>query len=326
MRRREFLALVGGTFPWPIKASAQQTAMPMIGFLGSATSEGYATVIRQIWEGLLAQGYREGSNIVAEYRWADGQLDRLPNLAADLVRRQVAVIVTTGGPLPARAALGATSTIPIVFATGSDPVEGGLVPRLSGSGANVTGVTFFSNDLAPKRLEVMSELLPGARAFAILMNSSNPGLDRDTKQIQAAAAARGVTMSIVYAAGEGTPETAFAELAQRQVQGLLVHNDSVLYSQIRTIIALAAQYSIPTMYFVDECARLGGLISYGTNNVEVLRQAGVYAGRILKGEKAGDLPVQAPTRYELLFNAKTARALGLAIPSSLLARADEVIE
>jgi putative tryptophan/tyrosine transport system substrate-binding protein len=276
--------------------------------------------------GLNKQGYREGSNIVAEYRWADGQIDHLPNLAADLVGRNVAVIVTTGGPLPARTALNATSTIPIVFATGSDPVESGLVPRLSGSEANVTGVTFFSNDLAPKRLEVMSEMLPSARVFAILMNSRNPGIDRDIKQIQAAAAARGVTMSIVYAAGEGTPETAFAELAERQVHGLLVHNDSVLYSRIRIIIALAAQYSIPTIYFVDECAKLGGLISYGTNNIEVLRQAGVYVARILKGEKPADLPVQAPTKYELLINIKTARALGLTIPSSLLARADEVIE
>jgi putative tryptophan/tyrosine transport system substrate-binding protein len=169
-------------------------------------------------------------------------------------------------------------------------------------------------------------MLPGARIFAILMNSRNPGLDRDSKQIQAAATARGVTMSIVYAAGEGTPETPFGELAEKQVHDVLVHNDSVLYSRIRTIIALAAQYSIPTMYFVDECARLGGLISYGTNTIEVIRQAGVYVGRMLKGEKPGDLPVQAPTMYELLINLKTAKALALTIPSSLLTRADEVIE
>jgi len=210
------------------------------------------------------------------------------------------VIVTTGGPLPARAGLDATSTIPIVFATGSDPVEGGLVPKMSGSGVNVTGVTFFSNELAPKRLEVMSDVLPSARVFAMLMNSKNPNLDRDSKQIQAAAAARGVSMFIVYAAGE--------------VHAVLVHNDSVLYSSVRQIIALAAQYSIPTMYFVDECPKLGGLISYGTNNNDVMRQAGVYVGRILKGEKAGDLPVQAPTKFELVINLKAAKALGLTIP------------
>ena len=325
MRRREFIALVGGV-AWPIKVSGQQIAMPVIGFLGSATSLGYATVIRQIWEGLNQEGYTERRNAIAEYRWADGQLDRLPDLAADLVRRRVAVIVTTGGPVPARAALDATSTIPIVFATGSDPVEGGLVPKMSGSGANITGVTFFSNELAPKRLEVMSEVLPSARVFAMLMNSKNPNLDRDSKQIQAAAAARGVSMFIVYAAGEGTPETAFAELAKKRVHAVLVHNDSVLYSSVRQIIALAAQYSIPTMYFVGECPKLGGLISYGTNNNDVMRQAGVYVGRILKGEKAGDLPVQAPTKFELAVNQKSARALGLTVPPMLLAIADEVID
>jgi putative tryptophan/tyrosine transport system substrate-binding protein len=306
--------------------NGQQIAMPVIGFLGSATSQGYATVMRQIWVGLNQEGYTEGRNAVAEYRWADGQLDRLSDLAVDLVRRKVAVIVTTGGPLPALAALNATSMIPIVFATGSDPVQGGLVPKMSGSGTNITGVTFFSNELAPKRLEVMSEVLPSARVFAMLMNSRNPNLDSDIKQIQAAAAARGVTMFIVYAAGKGTPETAFAELAKKRVNAVLVHNDSVLYSSIRQIIALAAQYSIPTMYFVDECPRLGGLISYGTNNNDVMRQAGVYVGRILKGEKAGELPVQAPTKFELVINLKATKALGLTIPSSVLARADEVID
>jgi len=325
MRRREFIALVGAV-AWPIKVSAQHSAMPVIGFLGSATSNGYATVTHQIWNGLNQEGYTEGRNVSAEYRWADGQLDRLPDLAADLVRRKVAVIVTTGGPLPARAALDATSTIPIVFATGSDPVEGGLVPKLNGSGTNVTGVTFFSNDLAPKRLEIMCEVLPSARIFAMLMNSRNPNLDRDAKQIQAAAAARDVSMLIVYAAGEGTPETAFAELARKQVHAVLVHNDSVLYSRIRPIIALAAQYSIPTMYYVDECPKLGGLISYGTNNNDVIRQAGIYIARILKGEKAGDLPVQAPTKFELVINLKAAKALGLTIPPTIIARADEVIE
>ena len=197
---------------------------------------------------------------------------------------------------------------------------------MSGSGTNVTGVTFFSNDLAPKRLEIMCEVLPSARIFAMLMNSRNPNLDRDAKQIQAAAAARDVSMLIVYAAGEGTPETAFAELARKQVHAVLVHNDSVLYSRIRPIIALAAQYSIPTMYYVDECPKLGGLISYGTNNNDVIRQAGIYIARILKGEKAGDLPVQAPTKFELVINLKAAKALGLTIPPTIIARADEVIE
>jgi putative tryptophan/tyrosine transport system substrate-binding protein len=326
MNRREFTALVAASSLWPLTVRGQQGRKPLIGFLGSSTSEGYATVVRLIWEGLAKSGYKEGANVAAEFRWADDHVERLPGLAAELVHRNVDVIVTTGGPLPVHAALDATSTIPIVFATGNDPVEGGLLPKFSGSGRNVTGVTFFAAELAPKRLEVMSELLPDARVFAMIMNSRGAGLSRDIDDIQAAAAARGVTMLIVYAAGEGNPDTAFAEIAAKRVQAILVHNDAALYGSIRQIIALSAQHSIPAIYFVGESVKLGGLISYGTYTGDVVRQVGVYVARILKGEKAGELPVQAPTKYELIINLKTAKALGITVPVSLLARADQVIE
>jgi putative ABC transport system substrate-binding protein len=331
MNRREFIALVGGSVPWAFNPAASRaqhrSSMPVVGFLGGGTADGYATVIAAIREGLMDLGYVEGKNVMFDFRWADGQYDRLPALAADLVNQNVTVIVTTGGPLPARVAKGATTTIPIVFATGGDPVEHGLVSTLGGSGDNVTGVTFLNTALMPKRLEVILELMPDARAIAMLVNSQSVSLAADMKDIARASLKSGIPpATIIHAAGSGTPETAFAEIVERHIDALLVHPDGTLYSRIREIIALAARHKIPTVYFTRECVERGGLMSYGPDPTHVTRTAGTYAARILRGEKPADLPVQQPTKFELVLNMKTAKALGLTIPPMLLARADEVIE
>jgi ABC-type uncharacterized transport system substrate-binding protein len=327
MKRREFVAVMGcAVLAPPFAALAQRVPMPVIGFLGAADAAGYAKTIDLIRGGLADAGFVEGKNVTFEFRWAEGEFDRLPGLAAELVQRDVAVIVTTGGPVPVRAAKAATSTIPIVFATGSDPLQGGLVPNLNGWAGNVTGVTFLNTGLMPKRVEVLHEALPGASLFAVLVNGRNPGVEADKREISRAAAASGVKIVFVEAADLGGPDRALAEVVESKADAVLVHHDSVLYGRIREIIALAARHRIPAIYFIRECAELGGLISYGPNPDEVLRQAGLYAGRILKGEKAGNLPVQQPTKFELVINLKTAKALGLTIPPSLLARADEMIE
>ena len=327
MNRREFIGLLGGMpIAWPIAAVAQRKPKPVIGFLGSASATGYAKSIALIQGALANAGFVEGENVAFEFRWAEGHFERLSGLAAELVHREVAVIVTTGGPVPVRAAKAATSTIPIVFATGSDPVEGGLVPKLSGSNGNVTGVTFLNTGLMPKRVEVLHEALPGAHFFAALVNGKNPSIEADKRDISRAAAASGVKILFVEAADQGGPDHALAEVAEKKVDAVLVHHDLVLYARIREIIASAARHRIPAIYFIRECAELGGLISYGPDTDEMMRQAGLYAARILKGEKPADLPVQQPTKFELVINLKTAKALGLTIPPSLLARADEVIE
>jgi putative tryptophan/tyrosine transport system substrate-binding protein len=326
MRRREFIALAGGAATWPFAGSAQQRSVPTVGLLGSATPESYAQFVTMIREGLNEAGYVEGKNLTIEYRWAHGQYDRLPELVADLIRREVAVIITTGGNAPVLAAKAATTTIPIVFAVGSDPVKTGLVSNLSGSASNVTGVSLFNTALMPKRLQVMREALPGASIFAMLMNAKSPILEMDKADIQAAAVAIGVQVITLYAAAEGEPEAAFAEIVRQRAGGLLLHPDPVLYSRVKQFIELAARYAVPTILNNREGAQLGALVGYGPDVDHVFRQAGIYAGRILKGEKAGELPVQQPTKFELVINLKTAKALGLTIPTTLLARADEVIE
>jgi putative ABC transport system substrate-binding protein len=275
---------------------------------------------------LAEAGYVEGKNVALEYRWANEHFDRLPQLASELVQRDVAVIVTTGGNVPVQAAKAATSNIPIVFAVGGDPVQAGLVSQLSGSGTNVTGVTFFNTNLMPKRLEIMREAVANASIFAMLMNSSNPRVEPDKKEMHDAAAAAGVRLRFVYAAGTGDPQSAFEEITREDVQAVLVHPDAVLYNRIKEIVEFAAQHKVPTIYNGREVVALGGLISYGPDIVSLLRQAGVYTGRILKGEKPGDLPVQQPTKFELAINLKSAKALGITMPATLVARADEVIE
>ena len=325
MRRREFIALAGSAVACPTAARSQQP-LPKVGFLGSATAESYGSVTAAIREGLAEAGYVEGKNVALEYRWANEHFDRLPQLANELVQRDVAVIVTTGGNVPVHTAKAATSTIPIVFAIGGDPVQAGLVSQLSGSGTNVTGVTFFNTNLMPKRLEVMRETVANASVFAMLMNSKNPRVDSDKKDMQRAAAAAGVRLRFVYAAGDGDAQSAYQEITKEGVQAVLVHPDAVLYNRIKEIVEFAARHKVPTIYNGREVVALGGLISYGPDIVSLLRQAGVYTGRILKGEKPGDLPVQQPTKFVLAVNLKTAKVLGLAVPATLLARADEVIE
>jgi putative ABC transport system substrate-binding protein len=327
MKRREFITLaVGAAAAWPLAARAQQAAMPVIGYLGSTTAEGYAQETEAIRQGFREGGFVEGKNLTIEYRWANGQYDQLPALASDLVRRGVAAIVTTGGGAPALASKAATTSIPIIFATGGDPVQTGLVPSLSRPGGNITGVSYYANALAPKRLEIIHEVLPRANQIAMLMNPNSPSFASDKQDMQAAAQSIGVRFLAVLAAGAPDLEAAFATVIEQRVDALLVNNDAALVSENARIAALAARYSVPAIYSSRRGVEAGGLMSYGTNSDEMLHQAGIYVTRILKGEKPADLPVILPTRFELVINLKIARTLGITVPADLLSLADEVIE
>ena len=329
MRRRDFLALVGGAAVSPLAARAQQPAKPpIIGLLSSVSFQSYALRVTAFRQGLMATGFVEGNNTTIEYRSADGQVERLPALVADLLRRQVDVIVTIGGEVPVRAAKTATSTIPIVFAVGGDPVDYGLVTSLGRPEANVTGVSFFSNELGPKRLELLRELLPreGPLAFLTGPTSTTANAERSGKDFVQATRNMGLQSVVLKADTEQKIDEAFASIVQQRVAGLVVENDAFLNSRREQITTLAARHKVPAVYAYREHMQAGGLISYGTDVNEMYRQAGIYTGRILKGEKPGDLPVQLPVKFELLINLKTAKVLGLTIPPTLLARADEVIE
>jgi putative tryptophan/tyrosine transport system substrate-binding protein len=324
MGRRDFIILLAGAMGgWPSALRAQQRAMPVIGYLGT-TSPGPPEAA--FGQGLSETGYVEGQNVAIEYRWAEGDYDRLPRLAADLVGRKVDVIVTTGGITPALAAKSATSTIPIVFETGVDPVERGLVASFARPGGNLTGVTIVTAKLNPKRLELLSELVPQAGGIALLVNPNNASAERVVTDMQEAARARGVQLHILKASTEVALETAFASLAQLQAGALVVGNDPFFFDRRDQLVALAARHAVPAMYEWREFAVAGGLISYGTSIASMFRIAGTYVGRILAGAKPADLPVQEPTKFELVINLKTAAALGLTIPPLVLARADEVIE
>jgi putative tryptophan/tyrosine transport system substrate-binding protein len=324
MRRRNLLALLGGIgISWPFDAHAQQKAMPEIGYLG-ATSSG-PNALAAFLHGLGATGFVERKNVAIEYRWAEGHYDRLPALAADLVSRKVDVIVTTGGTTTARAAKNATSTIPIVFTSVGDPVEVGLVASFARPGGNLTGFSSLTAQMAPKRLELICELVPQATVIAVLVNPDNLGR-RSGRFMQEAARARGVQLPVLTARTEGEIDTAFASLGHLDAGGLVISPDPFFGLQFRQLVALASRYAIPAIYELRLFAAAGGLISYGIDNEELLRQAGIYAGRILKGEKPADLPVQQPTVFKLVVNRKTAKALGLTVPPSILASADEVIE
>jgi ABC-type uncharacterized transport system substrate-binding protein len=325
--RRSFLTLLGtSAAAWPLAAKAQKRpAMPVVGFLHLFSAEGGATTLAAFRAGLGDSGYVEGRNIAMEVRWADNQPDRLPALAADLVRRRVAAIVTASLPA-ARAAKAATTTIPLVFALGEDPVKEGLVPSLNLPNGNLTGVTTFSNQLLGKRFGILHDIVPKSAPFALLVNSDNENAESDTKDAQAAADALGRRLRVMTARTESELDAAFAVLAQQRIGGLQVNVDGFFIARRVQIAALAARYSIPAMYDRREFAAAGGLMSYGADRALTTRQTGIYIGRILKGEKPADLPVQQPTKFEFIINLRTAKALGLDIPPGVLAIVDEVVE
>jgi putative ABC transport system substrate-binding protein len=329
MRRRDLLVVLGGVaIAWPGAARAQQRAMPVIGYLSSfSPPPNLADLARgPVHQGLGETGYVEGQNMTFEYRWAESNYDRLPALAADLVSRKVDVIVTIGGTVPALAAKSATSAIPIVFTSVSDPVGVSLAASLARPGGNVTGFSNIAAQLTPKLLELVSEAVPQADVTALLVNPNNPTAEPVIRGVQEAARAKGVKLAVLKAGTGGEIDAAFASLAQLKAGALVVDADSFLSSRRGQLVALASRDAVPAIYAHRAFVAAGGLISYGIDDAAVVRQAGIYAGRILKGAKPADLPVQQPTTFELVINLKTAKALGLTIPPTILARADEVIE
>ncbi len=328
IRRREFVVALGGAaVVWPRSARAQQQpAMPVIGFLNGGSTDGYAPMVAAFRQGLKETSYIEGQNVAIEFRWAGGQYDRVPAMVAELVRRQVAVIVANTPGAPEVKA--ATTTIPIVFLTGNDPVQIGLVATLNRPGGNVTGVTTLNVEVAPKRLELLHELIPAATVVALLVNPTSPTslAETTTRDTQGAARTLGIELHVLHASTEPDFDTAFATLAQRRAGALVIGPDPFFNSEIEQLAALALRHAVPTIYEFREFAAAGGLMSYGGSLTDLYRQAGIYTGRILKGAKPADLPVQQSTKVELFLNLKTAKAFGLTFPLSLLGRADEVIE
>ena len=325
MNRRGLLLLLAGAMTAARALRAQQKAMPVIGFLSSVSPGPLAASVAELRQGLSETGYVEGQNVAIEYRWAEGHYDRLPALAADLVGRKVDVIVASGGSPSALAAKSATSVIPIVFSVG-DPVELGLVASLARPGGNLTGVSLMTVELNPKRLELLSELVPQAKVIALLLNQNNRNTERNIKDVQEAARAKGVQLAILKAGTESEIDAAFGSLVQLRAGALVVATDPFLNSRRDQLVALASRHAVPAMYYWREFATAGGLISYGPSLTAGYRHAGVYAGKILNGAKPADLPVQQPTTFELVVNLNTAKALGLTVPPSILSRADEVIE
>ena len=328
MKRRAFISLLGGAAAWPLAARAQQaTTMPVIGFISSRSSAEAAYATAAFHRGLKDLGYVEGDNIAIEYRWADGAYDRLPALAADLVRRRVAVIAATGGSLSGLAAKAATSSIPIVFVAGEDPVALGLVTSINRPGGNATGVYIFLSEMDAKRMELLRELVRNPALIAVLLNPTfTPSFEATSKEIAEAARAAGQRIDVIEARNEREIHSAFKRIEQLQPQALLVGSDPFFNARREQLVTLANHYGIPAIYELREFAAAGGLMSYGTSLTEAYRQVGVYTGRILKGEKPADLPVVQSTKFELVINLKTAKALGLTIPTTLLAQADEIIE
>ena len=326
MQRREFIRLLGGAAAaCPLSARAQQRTMPVAGFLSSLSPQELTFVMPAFRQGLSEAGFDEGRNFVIEYRWAEGHYERLPALAADLVRQQVAVIAAISGTPAALAAKAATTTIPIVFAIGGDPVAPGLVTNLSRPEANITGVSFYTSPVVTKRLELAHELFRG-RTIGVFVNPGNPPSVTEGKSLQAAADGLGQAIQIVNVSTEGQLDGALADLMQHGIGALIVSSDPLLFIARKRLVSLMTRYSLPGIFADREQAEAGGLVSYGASRPEAYRQAGVYIGRILRGEKPSDLPVMLPTKFELIINLKTAKALGLSLPTSLLALADEVIE
>jgi putative tryptophan/tyrosine transport system substrate-binding protein len=327
MRRREFITFLGGAaVGWPVAARAQQPAMPVIGFLSTTSSDGFEDRLRDMRQGLKDTGYVEGENVAIVYRWAENQLDRLPDLAADLVRRRVAVIVTFGGRAAHFAGKAATTTIPIVFGTAEDPVRLGLVTSLARPSGNLTGVNFLSLELGAKRLEILRELVPTATRVAVLIDPTNPNTETTLHDVEPAARAMGMQVQLLNASTSREIDSAFAALADRRPDAMFVSGASFFTGRRVQLALLAGRHGIPTAYSSRDYAESGGLMSYGSNSTDTNRQVGVYVGRILKGAKPVDLPVLQSTKFELVINAQTARMLNITVPPSLLARADEVIE
>jgi putative ABC transport system substrate-binding protein len=326
LRRREFITLLGGAaVAWPLAAGAQQQAMPVVGFLNATSPDGYADRLRGFRQGLKESGYIEGENVAVEYHWAEDQSDRLPALAANLVRRRVAVIAATSTS-PALAAKAATTSIPIVFMVAEDPVRLGLVASLARPGNNATGINFYTGELTAKRLQLLRELVPAATRVAVLINSANVSTETTLREVESAARGMGLQMRVVRAGTRQEIDAAFEALARERTDALFVGLDPFLNSRRVQLAQLATHHRIPAVYSARDIAEAGGLMSYGTNITDAFRQVGVYTGRILKGAKPADLPVVQASRFELVINAHTARMLGLTVPDKLLAAADEVIE
>jgi putative ABC transport system substrate-binding protein len=327
MRRRKVLALIGGaTVAWPLAARSQQSAMPVVGFLNGASPPAYAGMLSAFLNGLRETGYVENQNVKIEYRWAQGELDRLPGFAAELVRQEVAVIAATGTPA-ALAAKTATTTIPIVFETGSDPVQLRLVASLNRPGGNVTGVAQLAVEVVPKRLQLLNEMLPAANIVALLVDPTDPAVSEETIQgAHTAARSLGLQLHVLNVSAENEIDAAFSKMVQLQVRALMVSGGQFFNSRSKQIAALARQHTMPTIFPYRDLAAAGGLMSYGTSITDAYRLAGTYTGRILQGEKPADLPVQQATKIELIINLETAKALGITVPLSLVGRADEVIE
>jgi putative ABC transport system substrate-binding protein len=325
VKRRDFITLLGGAAAtWPLAARAQQPAMPVIGFLRSTSLAVSTPMVTGFRQGLTGAGFTEGQNVAIEYRYADSQLERLPRLIAELIRLPVAVIVANN--VAALAAKAATTTLPIVFATGSDPVVDGLVASLNRPGGNVTGVSFLAGVLGPKRLEILRQLVPTATTIAILVGTDTLEARIERRDVELAAQALGQQLIVAPVTSEGELDGAFTSIVERGAKALLVGTGPSLFSNRRRLVALAARHAIPAIYSLREYVDAGGLMSYGAGIVEAYLQAGIYTGRVLKGEKPADLPVMQSTKYDLVINLKTAKALGLDVPATLLTRADEVIE
>ena len=327
MKRRNFIGLAGAVAAWPFAARAQRPSSPVVGFLGTTSPEGYATFVDGFQLGLKEAGFVDGNNVATIYRWAEGHYDRLPGLAADLVSRNVSVIVATGGLPSSLAAKQATESIPIVFTLGSDPVKFGLVSSLNRPNGNITGVTLFAYLLDAKRVELMHELVPGASVVALLVNPNNAAqAEAQLADVETAVQKFGQQLIILKAGNDTEIDSAIAGLAERKVGVLLVSADPLFLARREQLVALVARYAIPSIYEWRQFAEAGGLMSYGINLADAYRQAGVYAGKILKGAKPGDLPVLQPTKFELVINLKTAKTLGLTVPNTMLVAADQVIE
>jgi len=327
MRRREVITLLGGAaVAWPLPLSAQQPTLPVIGFLSSRSLDVDAPLVAAFHRGLAEAGFAEGRNVTVEYRWAQGQYDRLPTLAAELVGKPVSVLVSTGGTVSALAAKASTRTIPVVFTTADDPVKVGLVDSLNRPGGNVTGITTSFIETASKRIGLLRELLPKASTVAFVVNPTSPAATTESSEVRAAARAIGLHIELLSASNADEIDTAFEALSKMQVDALLIAVDPFFFSRAVQLVILTARQGIPCLYFRREFALAGGLMSYGSNFVEFFSVVGVYAGRVLKGANPADLPVQQPTKFELVINLRTAKALGLRVPDKLLVAADEVIE